>query len=52
MMYNVCLKKTNKLRNLHLKNVPRSLLDADGSLKGAGGTLNKTYIIDNILEDK
>ena len=43
---------TPKLRNVHLKNVPRSLLNTDGSLKGAGGTLNETYIIDNILEGK
>ena len=47
MFYN-----TPNLRNVHLKNVPRSLIDTDGSLKGASGTLNKTYIIDNILEGK
>ena len=43
---------TPKLRNVHLKNVPRSLLNTDGSLKDDGGTLNETYIIDNILEGK
>ena len=40
---------TPNLRGVHLKNVPRRLVDTDGSLEGAGGTLNKTYIIDNIL---
>ena len=40
---------TPNLRGVHLKNVPRRLVDTDGSLKDAGGTLNKTYIIDNIL---
>ena len=41
---------TPKLRNVHLKNVPRSLLNTNGSLKDGGGTLNETYIIDNIIE--
>ena len=40
------------IEGLHLKNVPRSLLDTDGSLKDTYGILNHTYIIDNILEDK
>ena len=45
-------KATSGIKGVHLKNVPRSLLDIDGSLKKADGTLNETYIIDNILEDK
>ena len=44
--------KNCSIKGLHLKNVPRTLLDSDGSLSLADGTLNKTYIIDNILEDK
>ena len=41
------------LKNLHLKNVPRSLLDIHNEfIDFTGGTLNETYIIDNILEDK
>ena len=43
---------SDNLSGLHLKNVPRSLLNTDGSLKDDGGTLNETYIIDNILEGK
>ena len=54
-----CFLYCDNLRSVHLKNVPRSIIDdgtsglgPEGSLLDSGGTLDETYVIDNILEDR